>query len=92
MRRAHIRRLFKRHRGSMKRVAGEIGFSAVSVSKWLMDQRRNSERIEIAVLKEAQKLLAIEAETAAARKSIQSWLAGNTDCGLKTHEHGTHAA
>jgi hypothetical protein len=75
----------------MKRVAREIGFSAVSVSKWLLDQRRNSERIEIAVLKEAQKLLAIEAETTAARESIQR-LASKTDCGLKTHGHGTHAA
>jgi len=57
MRRVQIRKLFNRHHGSIKRVADEIGISTESVSKWLRGETTKSQRIEIAALREAQKLL-----------------------------------
>jgi len=52
MNRSKLRKLFKRHHGSIKRVADQVGVNSVSVSSWLKGETE-SPRIELAVLREA---------------------------------------
>jgi hypothetical protein len=69
MSRSTLRRLFKRHHRSIKEVAGDIGMSCESVSRWLKG-RGNSVRIETAVLLGAKNLVAKEAKNKALREEL----------------------
>jgi hypothetical protein len=69
MNRSKLRKLFKRHHGSIKRVANQVGVTSVSVSSWLKGESE-SPRIELAALREAQRLLAHDSESRAMRKDL----------------------
>jgi transposase-like protein len=71
--RIKLRNLYKRHHGAIKRVAEEVGVSSVSVSDWLKG-KNESPRIELAILREAKRLLAEESESRALRKDLAAAL------------------
>lgn len=57
--REEIRRIFRRHKGAIQRVADELGRSHTAVWLWLHD-RMNSAPIAAVAQRHAQRLLAIE--------------------------------
>jgi transcriptional regulator with XRE-family HTH domain len=64
-----LRKLFKRHHGSIKRVAGQLGVSCEAVSRWLQG-KNDSVRVEAAVLREAEKLFLEDAEIETVRAKL----------------------
>lgn len=65
LRRVQIRDILRRHRGSIVAVAGEIGRSHVSVTRWL-DGKITSANVEAACRAKALELLAQEEQEDAA--------------------------
>jgi hypothetical protein len=69
MTRSKLRKLFKRHHGSIKRVAHGLGLTSECVSRWLKGAN-DSVRIEAAVLCEAEKLLLEDARIETVRAKL----------------------
>jgi transcriptional regulator with XRE-family HTH domain len=70
MTRAQLRKLFKRHHGSIKRVASKAGVTSVAVTRWLKGESESVCRIEPIALAEAKELVSLEARNNAMREDI----------------------